>query len=238
VPAELTCSGDQLYFVATDDRTGVELWRSDGTDAGTVLVSDINAGIASSSPARLTDVNGVLFFRADDGNSGVELWKSDGTPSGTVLVKDVNAGKASSQPNVLTNVDGLLYFAASDGRSGIELWRSDGTATRTTLVADLHPGPSSASPKNFKRVGARLFFSATDESGAGLWTVEGAGRPRLVMRFAGPKDTASPDWLTDINGTLFFAADDGTTGIELWRSDGTPEGTKLVKDIYPGPPSR
>jgi ELWxxDGT repeat protein len=72
----LTDVSGTLFFRADDGTTGRELWRSDGTAAGTVLVKDINPGPASSSPNELTAVNGTLFFRADDGTTGVELWKT------------------------------------------------------------------------------------------------------------------------------------------------------------------
>ena len=60
-----------LFFTANDATTGRELWKSDGTAAGTVLVKDINPGSDSSGPSYLTNVNGTLFFTADDG-TGVE----------------------------------------------------------------------------------------------------------------------------------------------------------------------
>ena len=98
--------------------TAQELWKSDGTAAGTVLVKDINPGSASSEPSNLTNVNGTLFFTADDGAHGIELWKSDGTAAGTVLVKDINPGSAGSDPPRLTNVNGTLFFSANDGTHG------------------------------------------------------------------------------------------------------------------------
>jgi len=82
--------GGILYFAANDGSHGSELWRSDGTAAGTYIVKDIKNGSAGSSPAYLTNVNGMLFFVADDGIHDAELWKSDGTEAGTVLVKDIN----------------------------------------------------------------------------------------------------------------------------------------------------
>ena len=75
---------------------GEELWKSDGTDAGTVLVKDINPGPEDGSISNLTAFDGELLFEADDGSSGDELWKSDGTETGTVLVKDICPGSCSS----------------------------------------------------------------------------------------------------------------------------------------------
>src|SRR5258707_14857355 len=75
-----------LFFDATDGTTGEALWKSDGTDAGTVLVKDIYPGGASGLK-EFVNVNGTLFFQANDGTHGYELWKSDGTEAGTVMVK-------------------------------------------------------------------------------------------------------------------------------------------------------
>ena len=46
-------------------------------------------------------------------------------------------------------------------------------------------------------------------------------------------DDSDPSSLTGVGGTLFFTADDGIHGRELWKSDGTKAGTVLVKDIDP-----
>ena len=86
-----------LFFRANDGEHGDELWKSDGTAAGTVLVKDINPG-GSGTIDNLTAVDGTLFFTADDGEHGNELWKSDGTEAGTVLVKDINPGSAYGFP--------------------------------------------------------------------------------------------------------------------------------------------
>ena len=98
----LTNVNGTLFFTADDGVNGCELWKSDGTAAGTVLVKDIRPGSCSSCPRNLTNVNGTLFFAADDGSDGRELWKSDGTAAGTVLVKDIcpgSGGSASRQPD-------------------------------------------------------------------------------------------------------------------------------------------
>src|SRR5262245_10976571 len=89
-------AADPNYFVRFDETHGRELWKRDGTEAGAVLVKDINPGDAGSYPRELTTVNGTLFFVADDGIHGLELWKSDGTEAGTVLVKDANPDDSGS----------------------------------------------------------------------------------------------------------------------------------------------
>ena len=90
--AYLTAVGNTLFFQAYDGVNGGELWKSDGTAAGTVLVKDIRPGLSTSYPGNLTAVGNTLFFTADDGVNGTELWKSDGTTAGTVLVADISFG--------------------------------------------------------------------------------------------------------------------------------------------------
>jgi len=87
-----------LYFAADDGVTGSELWRSDGTEAGTLRVKDVRPGADGSSPASLVDVSGTLYFAADDGVNGGELWKSDGTEAGTVRVKETSSRAPAARP--------------------------------------------------------------------------------------------------------------------------------------------
>ncbi|MEZ6088087.1 MAG: hypothetical protein R3C05_08705 [Pirellulaceae bacterium] len=120
-----------LYFSATDGVNGVELWKSDGTETGTVLVKDIFPGGDESFPSNLTIVGDELYFNADDGVHGHELWKSDGTEAGTELVKDLFPGNDDGDPEYLVNFNGTLYFSGRNGINGHELWKSDGTAAGT-----------------------------------------------------------------------------------------------------------
>src|SRR5262249_58032778 len=74
LPNHLTAVGGTLFFSAFDPAHGIELWKSDGTAAGTVLAADINLGSHGSYPSDLAFVNGALFFSADDGQNGREPW--------------------------------------------------------------------------------------------------------------------------------------------------------------------
>ena len=236
VGTELTRVGGRVFFRAADLEAGMELWRSDGTQAGTVRVKDIVPGRIDSSPANLTDVNGTLFFTADDGVDGVELWKSDGTAAGTVLVRDIRPGAAGSYPDGLTNVNGTLYFTAYNEATGGELWKSDGTAAGTVVVRDIRPGAAGSAPTNLVNVGGVVYFTADDNAaGHELWRSNGtAAGTALVLDIRPGTAGSSPSNLTALNGQLFFTANDGTSGAELWRSNGTATGTARVRDIYAG----
>jgi len=221
---------------------GYELWKSDGTSAGTVLVKDIRPGSSPSEPKNLTNVNGTLFFTATDGTNGRELWKSNGTSSGTVIVSDIRSGGPSSDsnPTFLTNVNGTLYFVANDGANGIELWKSDGSASGTVMVRDIRSN-GDGFPSFLTNLNGTLVFAANNgTNGNELWKSDGTSSGTVLLqdiRSGAANSNGSPQSLTNVNGTLFFRANNGTNGYELWKSDGTSSGTMLVKDIRSGDPN-
>ena len=229
--------GGILFFTANDGSSGMELWKSDGTAAGTVIVRDINP-LGSASPQFLTAVGGTLFFFASDGVSGTELWKSDGTTAGTVQVKDINPGASGSiwgSVNVVM-AGGVLYFPATDGTNGTELWRSDGTPTGTMMVTEVNPGAAGSNPSHLAADGSTVYFSAENgTTGAELWRSDGTAAGTVLVKDIRPGiDGSLPDPVQRLGGFLYFAADNGEVGRELWRTDGTEAGTTLVKDIRPG----
>ena len=245
-PANLTTVDDRLFFMANDGINGNELWRSDGTSAGTVLVKDLDPGINGADIRDLIDVDGTLFFNVDDGTHGRELWRSDGTAKGTMLVKDICPGMCSSYSVYYMNmaaINDTLFFVAYNGELGRELWKSDGTEAGTILVKDTCPGVCSSISEYYLYMIAvkdTLFFTADDSVyGAELWRSDGTAAGTQMIADICPDLCGSftgywMDQPAAVDGTLFFIANDGTHGRELWRSDGTKKGTLLVKDIFPG----
>jgi ELWxxDGT repeat protein len=120
-PRQLTEVNGTLFFVANDGASGIELWKSDGTEAGTMRVKDIWPGTRGSELFSLSNVSGTLYFSANDGVHGEELWKSDGTEAGTVLVLDMVAGSGGSAPGDFIELAGKLWFSARDELYGSEL---------------------------------------------------------------------------------------------------------------------
>ena len=244
-PEQLTDVNGTLFFVATTGTsgtgTGKELYKSNGTSAGTTLVKDIYIG-GNSNPANLTNWNGTLYFTATDATHGTELWKTDGTTAGTVLVKDINPSTASSNPSNLIILNNKLYFVATNGTNGYELWKTDGTEAGTEMVIDLYTGSVESFTigvlgRYLAVMNGYLYFMAQGSSTTRyeLWKSDGTAEGTNLVKdiYPGAND-GFPNHLTNINGTLYFWARTNETGYELWKSDGTTNGTVMIKDIYPG----
>ena len=305
----LTALGATLFLTANDTTHGSELWKSEGTTGTTQIVKDINPSSADvSSTVRaydLTPLNGELYFFEDDGGRRPNLWKTDGTEAGTVRVHeflpdgspdDPQTPTEIGDPSGLTAFDGKLYFSAYDyNLHGLEFWTSNGTDFGTYELKDIYDEPwnpvygdHASEPANFTVVGATLFFTATttpygldlwqsDGTEAGtvlvknvdvnpstlwgsqpfgefvafgdqlLWVVEtytygkelwisdgSIDGTTIVKNIRAGTSDSNPAYLTVCDNKVFFQADDGSTGKELWLSDGTEAGTTLVKDIVSG----
>lgn len=259
-PQSFVTIGTVTFFVASTSATGQELWKTDGTSGGTVLVKDIRPGAFGSFPSSLVNAGGTLFFIADDGTSGVELWKSDGSAAGTVLVKDLRPGPAGGlAPSLngititseLTSMGAAVFFAADDGVSGSEPWKSDGTAAGTVLLKNINTEPTNFGGfglLNLKLTNANgtLYFGAYDPPlGFTVWKSDGTSAGTILVKDLNPNPLVTqndffndlfgaPSGFTNLNGSVLFSAYDPAVGVELWKTDGTTNGTVLVKDINPG----
>lgn len=227
---QLTPEVPDTYLIGAPESW--ELWKSDGTPTGTVLV---RADFPGFNPTKLLSIGGTVFFTAWTADYGIELWNSDGTEAGTLLVKDISPGADSSYPYELTNVNGTVFFSATDSAHGIELWRSDGTEAGTALVKDIFPGSTGASPNNLTAVNSTVFFSANDgASGNELWKSDGSADSTQLVKDITPGPVgASPQNLTQVGGALVFIAGGDVNYRLIWKSDGSAGGTELIMVLSP-----
>ena len=246
-PGVFTRMGDWVYYAATDNVNGRELWRTHVTTLETNLVKNIRPGSFSSSPHDFGLVNGKLLFsaEADPTTTGDELWISDGTESGTVFLKDLLPGATGSNisgpDGRLFVSNGVAYFEArnSTGTAARQLWRSDGTAAGTFLLFT-HPDGFDARLLSLTVYNGRVYFFVRDDSnglnGWALWATNGttAGTTRIKTPVSLNGGGGAPGSTAVANGLLFFRGAIAGAGYELWKSDGTEAGTSMVKDIQVG----
>ena len=174
----LASLGGALYLHTRDNSRTYQLWRSDGTTAGSQRLLSVTTrdGVDDESSPELALVGDRVVFAGEDAEHGIEPWSTDGTPAGTQLLRDVLVGPAGSSPADLTVAGGRLYFVATDRRHGRELWSTDGTAAGTRLVHDIAPDALSSNPGELTVAGSSLYFAADDGlTGRELWVLPLAG---------------------------------------------------------------
>lgn len=229
-PLSFSRVGDLAYFTAINEENGVALYSSDGTPSNTNLVADINSRTDTRNDFReFIDFNDTLYFVGEDEENGIELWTSDGQETSTQSITSFDRDLGISD---LTATEENLYFTRNT--FGQELWTSDGTTDGTELIA------TEISPEELTSVGNTLYFTANDgQIGRELWISNGTQEGTQILEDILPPDrdgnrSSNPKNLTDVGGRLFFTADDGQNGRELWVSDGAPENTRRVADLTEG----
>jgi ELWxxDGT repeat protein len=237
-PRSITPFNGKLYFSATfEGAYHNTLCVSDGTEAGTVSIKRINEENStgwSTSLGYFVVYNGKLIFW--DGYS-MKLWSSDGTAGGTQPFAGV---RLNSNP---VEYNGKLYFSGCDtvqSTPSYQLWVTDGTTAGTKLLRTTNSTGSGA-PFNLFVLNNNLYFGAFDSTSySQLWISDGtASGTRMLKKInatgaAFPYGSASPGNFTEFNNKLYFSADDGVTGRQIWTSDGTPSGTIRLTAINPG----
>ena len=236
----------RAFFSAFDASRGVELWATNGTQAGTGPVVDIDPGPSGSSPGDLTAVGNRVFFSGHDGSHFDSLFVTNGTSSGSRLVADfgstaslgaVDSSIIEGAPDSVT-IGHTTYFAAGDGDHGSELWKTDGTTTGTGLAADVIPGPTGSNPSNFVAFGGKAYFLAQDPATGrhGLDRLDVASGALTVIVSAALADVSSAPVVFG-NRLAFletdFDSDGNATATALRTTDGTMNGTTTVASFDP-----
>ena len=243
-PMNFAVFNGRLYFLADSPVSSAYkvVASTDGTPAGTKMLSGISVYAPNEYPVDFTVYNGRLYFVA---GADREVYVTDGTDGGTGVFKDLYPGAVSGNPAQLTATGGKLYFVAVNWPhdSNRVLWVSDGTPAGTQPLADaIGVAVGGSEPAELTAVGDRLFYRASADGQPGLWVTDGTATGTRLVK-GGPTSPGSPfPVFTNIprsfskltNEKLIFrAAADGTED-EPWISNGTSEGT-FSPDIVPYP---
>ena len=219
-----------LYFTLRGNSE--ELWKSDGTTAGTVKVTDVYG------PQHLYGVGEFLYFtQYNQTHTERGLYKSDGTAAGTTLLKKIDGTGYGDVNNFFVFQDKLL-FTVMQPSTGRELWVSDGTTENTGMLKDIHEGPADGMvARGFAEFQNAVYFTAFSPAhGSELWKTDGTAAGTVLVKDIVPgPDSSTPMYLAATSNGLYFAAYTPEHGYEIWNSDGTTQGTKLELDFAPGP---
>jgi ELWxxDGT repeat protein len=235
-------------LLETEERAGTpyQFWASDGTPEGTQPFYTLDPAANWRPPGELASRGDLAFFPLFSAAFGNEMWRTDGTAAGTRLVRDSVPGPPDSVDSAFRKGAFLgadYFFSGSDGVHGLEPWATDGTATGTRMVADLCTEPqefnptASSWPAHFTAGSGRVFFTARGDDGSAGWYA-GSGAvsgTRLLTAFGVPSDqiTILPSAVAGATAFL-FTQEQWTYRWDLWRSDGTPQGTALAASLYAG----
>ena len=243
----------QTYFAAGGGDYGLvsfeALFKTDGTTNGTDKLLEFN-------DYRISDVieyNGDIYVRTTQENYEIshigQFWKVDGQTGNASLIKDFDTFFYGGGGKDMAIFNADIYMGGANAATGAELWKSNGTPAGTELFKDLYPGPdpNNSDPLGLVKSGDYLFFSAvSDGYGRELWLTDGTVNGTMMLKDinSGPANSFNSyfdpfnmydEWqIWDMNGELIFVARSNNEGQELWASDGTTAGTRLLADINPG----
>lgn len=233
----------KLYFTANGNDFVLDGNNINPSTLGNALDGFIFNGV---------ELNGVYYSAKGDDTYGCEFWRTDGTAQGTYLVKDLvseslpNLQTYSGNPRGITLIDNTIYFASENG-----IWKSDGTTDGTILVKPIENiNHQIFSNLTFYDLSWGEGFTAgvvngkyvveieTTNYGNELWVSDGTADGTFVLDiFKGSGyglEWSEEEPFAILDNHLYFAADNGQLGRELWRTDATLEGTTIVKDLTPG----
>jgi ELWxxDGT repeat protein len=211
VDGPLTASSAYIYFFVTGAST--ELWRSDGSAAGTARVLTLPSYDAQSITPTVVVGNTFFFYIA----SANQLWKSDGTSNGTTVVATIAA------LTNLWNVNGSLLALA-----GSELWKSEATGASPVLVKSRIAAPAPIAGASLV-MGNVLYWHSSILGFSQLWRSDGTTEGTYPLVHFAPFSSLIPPRLAVANGHVFFCGEERVHHRQLWMTDGTRETTHQVQ---------
>jgi|GEM_PF-937087 len=226
---------NMLLFSGDDGNHPRQLWSCDGTVKGTQMVVHPPA-TTPSGVYDWVDYNGKMIFSGRD-TGGTQPWITDGSSQGTYPLKYIPPDLIhGSYPDLFTVFNNQVFFITRSINDTIRrLWHTDGTKAGTQPFGEIRTGHDMILYNN------KLFFVGYDDAhGFELWTSDGIeANTKLFMDInPGKNDIVYrgiyPMNFIEYNGKLYFNADDGVHGSELWVTDGTAQGTHMVTDFHPG----
>lgn len=238
----LTPLGNNKIVFAGDNTNGYgEIWVSDRTKAGTVVVEQFYVPSHSNETygtiSEMASMGNFVLYGVHSNDKHLQLRRTDGTTSGTTLVYDFGVIE-QNRINWFTVNNGILYFTLYDiEKGGIDIiWRSDGTAAGTFILKDL--ASDYTITNHFWPNGKVVYFMTwkLPENSVVLFKTDGTVAGTIPVKTISPGKAGNNriSFSASIENTSFFAADDGIHGMELWKTDGTAAGTIMVSDINPG----
>ena len=236
---------DQLIYSGIGPNHGIEVFVSDGTNEGTQVLLDINPGQANSNTILLGASDSHFYFM--NIQDQYSLWKTDGSSSGTEKVKDLDLGELNQFGGFLGSYQDKIYFLIREDSNQNQIWVSDGTSQGTQMLYDVEPGePSmqmiSIGEINNKILLQSIYLSSTGEpSPPKMWALDLTDESLKLLaeiQYNSPYsflDAPEKD-ISEfvIDGQFYFPGIQAETGEELWKTDGTPEGTVLIEDFVEG----
>jgi len=235
-PGRSVLNGAKLYYATNSGVNVVNLDSAVGDVAG-----------SSGNTEYLALMGGYVYVSGYDKTVGQELFKIDPKTRQTQLVKDIREGVSAvdnkgvdSSPKYLTAANGKIFFSAYTDGVANQLWVSDGNDVGTMILQN---ATYNTTPLELTEFNNTLFYTTLDGSSREMWISDGNINGTRIFKsldpsaIGGANDFTEPYSLIKIGAVLYFSAVGNQTGRELWRSDGTQNGTYMVKDIFPGPAS-
>lgn len=202
--------------------------------AQTSLLSNLNTNYTQYLSNEGIEFKGALYYIAANSNNGSELWRTDGTPMGTYMLKDIFTGTGGAFESEVLNAtvfQNKLYFIAKDIAHGYEIWVTDGTSSGTQLFVDVTPGVSSSAIGNLIVVNNRIVFELRNGFNTTLYSLNSINK---TLTFLKSYEVIYTIFSMGNYAVFSGRLPGGVLGTDLWRTNGTPSGTYLLKDINPG----